>query len=137
MADIRVKYEDGDRLRIEVGGHLLTTDQPVEDGGGDLGPTPTDLFVASLAACVGLYAERFLRRHDLPVAGLGVDASFVGTCRSTRVESIDIGLSLPEGFPEERLPALQAVIEHCTVHNSIREAPVIRMQIGLGRRAAA
>src|SRR6266508_5013874 len=51
----------GDAYEIQIRGHRLTVDQPVEAGGANLGPTPTELFAASLAACVGVYAGRFLR----------------------------------------------------------------------------
>src|SRR6266540_5083244 len=62
---LTVTHLYGDAFEIEVRGHHLTVDQPVDAGGADLGPTPTELFAASLAACVGFYAVRFLRRHGL------------------------------------------------------------------------
>ena len=55
---IAVSYLGGDRLHIDVRGHELSADQPVEDGGGDTAPTPTELFVAGLSACVGFYPCR-------------------------------------------------------------------------------
>jgi len=63
--DIAVTHVSGDRFAIQVRGHRLVVDQPVADGGQDAGPTPTELFVGSLAACVAFYARRFLARHDL------------------------------------------------------------------------
>ena len=45
--------------------------------------------------------------------------------RPARVSDVEIRVFLPEGFPAERLAPLQAVMEHCTVHNSIVQAPVI------------
>jgi hypothetical protein len=39
---IAVSYLGGDRLHIDVRGHELSADQPVEDGGGDTAPTPTE-----------------------------------------------------------------------------------------------
>ena len=65
-AAVRVLHEDGDRFTVEVRGHSITVDQPLADGGTDLGPSPTELFVASLAGCVAFYGRRFLRRHGLP-----------------------------------------------------------------------
>ena len=51
----------------------MTVDQPDT---GDTGPTPTDLFVASLASCVAHYAGRFFARHGIDPDGFGVDATF-------------------------------------------------------------
>jgi OsmC-like protein len=58
--DIAVTHLSGDRFAVQVRGQ-------------DAGPTPTELFAASLAACVGFYAERFLRRHGLEPDRLRVD----------------------------------------------------------------
>lgn len=69
MSGLVVRHLEGDRFRVEIRGHAVEVDQPIEDGGDDKAPTPTELFAASLASCVGFYAERFLRRHDLPVEG--------------------------------------------------------------------
>ncbi|HEX9122736.1 MAG TPA: OsmC family protein [Actinomycetota bacterium] len=130
MSDIGVLYEGGDRLRVRIRGHELVADQPVADGGEDVGPSPTELFVASLAACIGFYAERYLRRHSLPVEGLAVECDFAfAKDRPARVGSADLRLVLPAGFPEERQAGLLAVVEHCTVHNSIRQAPEISISL--------
>ena len=49
---IEVRHVDGEEYEIRIGGHRVRVDQPMESGGHDRGPTPTDLFVGSLAACV-------------------------------------------------------------------------------------
>jgi uncharacterized OsmC-like protein len=136
MSRIEVRYEGGDRLRMAVRGHEIVLDQPVEDGGGDLGPTPTELFVGGLAACVGFYAERFLRRHGLPLDGLAVECEFsFSTDRPARVSEVELRVLLPAGFPDERREGLRAVVEHCTVHNSIRQAPEVRIELASGEGA--
>ncbi|MFB3737888.1 MAG: OsmC family protein [Candidatus Velamenicoccus archaeovorus] len=134
MGRIDVRYEGGDRMLVRIRGHELVSDQPIQDGGEDAGPSPTELFVAGLAACVGFYAERYLRRHDLPVAGLGVACDFaLAEDRPARVSAIDVRLTLPEGFPEDRRAGLFAVVEHCTVHTSIVRAPEITISAGTAR----
>jgi hypothetical protein len=35
----------------------------------------------------------------------------------------------PRDLPAERWPALQAVVEHCTVHNSLATPPAIRIDL--------
>lgn len=130
MDQMRIEHEGGDRYRVRVRGHELVVDQPVEDGGEDAGPTPTELFVAGLASCVAFYAGRFLRRHGLPTEGLAVDCSFnFAEDRPARVGEISVAVHLPEGFPEERRAALRAVVEHCTVHNSLRQPPEVEIAL--------
>jgi uncharacterized OsmC-like protein len=130
MTDIHVRHEGGDRYRISIRGHELAVDQPVSDGGEDTAPTPTELFVAGLAGCVGFYAGRYLRRHGLSEEGLAVDCSFdFAEDRPARVGRIEVHLYLPEGFPPERREAFRAVVEHCTVHNSLRQVPEIELSL--------
>jgi uncharacterized OsmC-like protein len=132
MSDIFVRHEQGDRFTISVRGHHITIDQPAEDGGGDMGPTPSELFVASLAGCVGFFAERFLVRHDIPTEGLGVHATYTyAKDAPSRVASIDVQLAIPDGFPESKIPTLMRVVDRCTVHNSLRQAPQVRISTKL------
>ena len=125
MGTLTVRHLDGDRFRIGIRDHELLVDQPVADGGDDTAPTPTELFVASLAACVGFYAHQYLVRHGLPVAGLAVTADYATATQPARVSDITIGIRVPDGVPEERLGALLAVASHCTVHNSLVVPPTV------------
>lgn len=137
MNEIRVGYEHGDHFHVQIGKHGLVVDQPHDAGGDDLGPTPTELFVASLAACVGFYAERFMRRHGIAPEGLAVVCAFaMSEDRPARVTSIDLKLSLPHGFPATRRTALMRIVERCTVHNSIMQAPAIRIELNTPEQVA-
>ena len=55
---VDVGHLDGDAYEMLVRGHRITVDQPADAGGTDKAATPTELFVASLAACVAFYAGR-------------------------------------------------------------------------------
>ncbi|WGZ80800.1 OsmC family protein [Arthrobacter sp. EM1] len=122
---VRVAHLGGDRFDINIRGHIIRTDQPVGNGGEDTGPTPTELFIASLAGCVAFYARRYLQRHDLPTEGLAVEADFEMGSRPARVARINVHLTIPDGVPAERREALLAVASHCTVHNSLTSVPEI------------
>jgi len=136
MGEIVVGHIEGDRYHIRIGDHEVTVDQPLEQGGTDEGPTPTELFVASLASCAAFFAGRFLRRH------LGRDQQFGMDCRyhmsydaPSRVSSVHLDLVLPPDLPEAVRDGALRAAERCTVHNSIERRPTIR--ITAGERAAA
>jgi putative redox protein len=130
MPNLSVAHQAGDRFQLQVRGHRLTCDQPPADGGTDQGPTPTELFVASLAACVGFYARRFLARHHLEATGLRVEAAFtMSPDRPARVDAITLRLLLPQPLEPNRRRALLAVVDHCTVHNSLRTPPEVRVTL--------
>lgn len=133
---IRVDHIEGDRFEIAIRRHSLTVDQPVEDGGGDSAPTPTELFVAGLASCVAFYARRYLARHGLATDGLSVSADYALTTRPTRVGEVRIRIRLPEGVPEDRREALLAVASHCTVHNSLEQPPEVSIELSIPAAAS-
>ncbi|MBQ1047259.1 OsmC family protein [Micromonospora sp. C51] len=128
---IDVQFRAGEAYEIRVRDHRLLADQPVDAGGADTAPSPTELFAASLAACVAFYAGRYLTRHGHGRAGLAVSASFeMATDRPARVAAIRITVRPPTDLPPERWPALRAVASHCTVHNTLLNAPEIEVDIG-------
>jgi putative redox protein len=127
---IRAEHLVDDRIALSMRGHEIVVDQPAADGGGDCGPAPTELFVASLAGCVAFYAHRYLARHDLPEEGISVDVSYaMSTGHPARIESMDVRIHVPDQVPAERLPALLAVASGCTVHNTLRRPPHIEINL--------
>ena len=137
MPGLNVRYEGDDHYVLEIGKHRVHVDQPFEDGGTDIGPTPTELFVAGLAACVAFYAGRYFRRHQIAAHDFQVVCDYtMSTERPFRVTSIHLDLLLPAAFPQERREAFMRVVEHCTVHNSLREAPAVNMTLIASHEAA-
>jgi len=132
---ISVRHLGDDRFEISTRGHTLHVDQPIEDGGEDTAPTPTEMFVASLAGCVAFYARRFLQRHGLPTEGLVVEAEYVMGSRPARVGTISVLVRVPDGVPEDRHAALLAVVSHCTVHNSLVQPPDVRLELAVPVRS--
>ncbi|MFE3637525.1 OsmC family protein [Streptomyces cellostaticus] len=125
-----VTHDGGDAYTVEVRGHRVRVDQPVDSGGTDTAPTPTELFAASLATCVAFYAGRYLHRHGLPRTGLRVRAEFVmATDRPARIGSVRLVVVPPPELPEKRRAALLAVASHCTVHNTLEHPPETRLEL--------
>lgn len=127
---LEVTHVEGDVYTADVRGHRLQVDQPLEAGGTDTAPTPTELFAASLAACVAFYAGRYLHRHGLPRAGLCVRTEFtMATDRPARVSSLRLVIIPPPELPEQRRAGLLAVASHCTVHNTLHQPPEIDIEL--------
>ena len=124
----------GDRHRITVRGHRIVVDQPEDAGGFDAGPTPVELFVASLAACVGHYARRALGPQS---PGATVRCTWeMSASPPWRVADVDIHVDLPAGTSAARYAAVQRAVTHCTVHNSLVDAPNVSIEISAPARSA-
>ena len=126
---VHVEHCGGDRFDIEIRGHTITVDQPIDVGGEDTAPTPTELLVASLASCVAFYARRYLARHGLDTNGLAVQAAYELADRPARVAAMHVQLMVPPGVPESRLQPLLAVASHCTVHNTLADPPRVSITL--------
>jgi uncharacterized OsmC-like protein len=124
-----VSWIEGVRQIVEVRNHRLVLDQPLEEGGQDGGMTPVELFVASLAGCIGYFALRFFRRHTIPTAGLKITAEWDYAERPHRVGSITVHADLPAGLDSEMRRRLQKVLEGCTVHQSLSHSPRIAVEL--------
>ncbi len=112
---------------VSIRDHEVTVDQPPSAGGDDAGPSPTELFLGSLVACVAHYGHVFLARHGLPgevaaVADWWVD---LGAERVTRVA---IRVQAPPLAPELRA-GFHAAVEHCLVHNTLRHEPEVTVEV--------
>ncbi len=125
-----VRFVSGERYEMVVRDHRIVVDQPAGLGGDDLAPTPTELLIASLATCVGFYAGRYLTRHGYQRDGLGVTATFdMANDRPARVSAVRLTLRVPADVPADRWSALQAVAAHCTVHNTLMNAPTVTIDL--------
>ena len=92
-------------------------------------PPPPELFIAPLASSVPFDARRYLARHNLPTDGLAVEATFEMGSKPARVAGIDMRLIVPDGVPAQRLDALLAVANHCTVHNTLASEPEVSITL--------
>lgn len=125
-----VRFVAGESYEVGVRGHRVLVDQPTGAGGQDAAPTPTELFVASLATCVAFYAGRYLTRHGYSRKGLVVSAGYeMAADRPARVSGIRLTVRIPPGLPPERWAALHAVVSHCTVHNSLAVPPAVTIEL--------
>ncbi len=125
---ITVRHEAKDRFRIAVRGHELFVDQP-PPASDDTAPTPTELFVASLAGCAAFFARRFLARHGLGDAELTVACDYDWAPDHSRVDRIVMRVELPEALSPELEAGMLRAIDRCTVEASIRAQPEIVREV--------
>ena len=129
MATVTVTNLGEDQFRIDVRGHQLWVDQPQRTA-QEAGPSPTELFVASLAACVGHYAAAFLRRNELAYRGLRVRCDWaLRAAQPVRVGRITLQVVPPDEVPEPLRAGLREAVEQCAVHNSLRQPPQVTVEL--------
>ena len=126
---VAASYVGGECYAATTRGHAVLTDQPAP-AGDDAAMTPVELFVAALCSCAAFYAGRYLDRHGLDRDGLEVTAEFaMATDRPARVRGVTLRIRVPGGVPPASHAALLAVVSHCTVHNTLQQAPDIAIEL--------
>jgi putative redox protein len=103
---------------IKVGRHHVTADEPTEEGGQDLGPSPQELLSAALASCTAVTMEMYAQRKGWNVDGLEVDCRYSPAERGcpTRFELV---MRMPAHLSEEQVERLQVIAAKCPVHRTL------------------
>ena len=125
---IDVSFPGGVAVDATVRQHVIHTDQPVP-AGADSAPSPFELFLASIATCMGFYALRFCQERSLPTEGLGVSLQPLRAAAGGPVTTIDVELQLPESFPPKYVDPLKRAVDHCAVKRHMMTPPEFRLQV--------
>lgn len=128
---LSVDGDSGSGFKIKVGGHSLVADLPPEAGGRGHGPTPAELFVASLAACAAETASEFLAHRGRAGDLLDVGCHFELEEAPLRVGSIQLTLRLRQDLPPEEKSALLRAIYRCSVHASMAAPAQLTVALAL------
>ena len=99
---------------------------PIRDddqGAPNLEPTPYQLFLASLGTCSGVYVLHFCEARNIPTLGLKLIQRVDRDEKTKRLNSVEIEVVLPEGFPEKYEKAILRAAELCSVKKAILDPP--------------
>ena len=73
MAKTTVRLgREGYRADIHAGNHIFYADEPLQDGGADSAPTPTDLLLGALGSCMAITARLYANRKGWPLEGVEI-----------------------------------------------------------------
>ena len=111
-------------------GNTVRTDQPETAGGSASAMSPFDLFLASIATCMGFYALRFCQERQLPTEGLRLTLEPTRSPETKLITLLRIELDLPEGFPEKYRGAIARAVNHCAVKKHLMEPPRFELIVG-------
>jgi putative redox protein len=124
------------QVDIRAGNHSLRSDEPVEFGGSDTGPTPYDLLLASLASCkaitMRMYAQRkgwALQEVEISMSTRKVHAKDCEDCESdpeARVDIIETEIRLTGDLDQEQRKRIFEISEKCPVHRTLISETKIR-----------
>lgn len=101
---------------LVVRGHHWVADVSAEEGGGDEGPSPHDLYDAALGACKALTLMWFARKKGIAVDDVQTKITRDDTEERKGVYRLKAELLVSGSFSDAELAQLVVVAEKCPVH---------------------
>ena len=121
------RRNDGLAHAVEVDGHNLVVDEPLDAGGTDSAPSPTRLLAASLASCTAITIAMYADRKEWDTTGLAVDVDFEGAPAPGDPAHFDVSVTLPPGLDEEQRRRIMVVAAKCPVHRILASESEIEL----------
>jgi putative redox protein len=105
----------GFKHTVHVRDHQLAVDEPIDAGGGDLGPSPQELLAVSLASCTAITIEMYAARKGWDIGHVEVDVEYSPAERGCPTK-FELVTRLPDDLPEEQVERLRVIAAKCPVH---------------------
>jgi len=114
---------------ITVDGHTLIGDEPLEQGGADLGPGPYDLLAAALASCTSMTLQLYARRKGLDLQTVTThvrhDKIHAADCedcetRDGKIDQLTLVIELVGTLDAAARTRLIEIADRCPVHRTLQ-----------------
>lgn len=135
-SEIVITLPGGRQVDARVGEHLIHTDQPRDNGGEDSGPTPFQLFLASIGACAGIFVQGFCAARGIRYEGIRI-VERPRTNDAGTLVAVELEIQLPEDFPQKYREAVVKVVEQCSVKRAILAQPEFQVRTSLAAETAS
>jgi ribosomal protein S12 methylthiotransferase accessory factor len=123
MRDIKITFPGGKRVDAEYKGFVIKTDQPAYAGGDGTAPAPFDLFLGSIATCVGFYVLAFCENRGYRTDRTSVVMRVSKNREKKMIDKIIFDIQLPPEFPEKYTKAIIRSVDQCSVKAHMVNTP--------------
>jgi ribosomal protein S12 methylthiotransferase accessory factor len=127
--DMEIRFPGGKKVKAFFDDYIVTTDQPVADGGSGSAPSPFELFLASIGTCTGYYVLSFCQKNNIPTEKMKLIARFLRNPTTHLVENIHIDIHVPRDFPEKYTNAVIKAAGACAVKRHLEQPPQIEIKV--------
>jgi putative redox protein len=124
---VDIRLVEGARMVAKIGDHEVAIDLHEKLGGTDSAPSPTELFMASVAACKLFYAYRFLSRRGVTTDG--GTSTITWESSKKHIETAKVELEMPEGVDPELVEGCLKMVRACFVTASVESDMTIEASI--------
>jgi putative redox protein len=134
VTQVVVRSRVGLTHEIVARGHELVSDEPLDQGGADAGPTPYELLLGALGACTAMTLRLYADRKGYPLENVEVilehDRMHAADCRDceTRegfLDRIRKRIMMDGPLSDEQRQRLLDIAERCPVQRTLQREIVI------------
>jgi uncharacterized OsmC-like protein len=119
-------------IEAEVRGLKVTADKPVEKGSTNLGPMPSELFLASLASCTMMSTLRVAEVRKVPVDAMRASA-WLDYDAQDRVDRIGLDVHVQSPVPRDEWQVIARMAgKFCTIEQLTRPSIAKRFIVNGG-----
>ncbi|MHB8628391.1 MAG: OsmC family protein [Aggregatilineales bacterium] len=131
MGKITVHCEQGYQTAINIRQHTIIADELIQDGGTDIGPTPMELMLGTVGACVAVTTRAFAQRKGWPLTAVSVELDMERFKRedypsysgdAPYVTEIREHIIFEGNLTDEQRKRLMVVAGKCPVHLTLENA---------------
>ena len=125
----------GTRVELQARDFSWTGDEPPDVGGTDTGPTPYEMLLGSLAACIGATLRLYASHKGIPLTAVdvelgfdrvhAVDCVFCDEREEGWIERIETAVTIHGNFDEAQRKRLAQVAKRCPVHKTLANGVTI------------
>jgi ribosomal protein S12 methylthiotransferase accessory factor len=120
---MEITFDGGKVITAHLNGHIIRTDQPLDNGGTNTAPAPFDLFLASIGTCAGIYVKSFCDRRGISSEGISIMQTLEFDAEKKVPSAIRLEIKLPASFPEKYKDAVINAADLCLVKKTIANQP--------------
>jgi putative redox protein len=130
MSAVQLHQRQRYTTRMTVRGHEVVFDEPLPDGGDDLGPTPVEGLLGALGACMAITVSMYARRKGWPLSGITVDVEMTKyrkadypayTGEGDFVNEFRVALDLQGELTDEQRARMLEIAGKCPVHRILTQ----------------
>lgn len=115
--------------RLDIAGHTMIADEPIEVGGTDTGPSPYGLLSGALATCTAMTLHAYAKMKSLPVTDIRVkvkhekihevDCENCEQDDKAKIDRLERTISIEGDIDDKARERMMQIADRCPVHRTL------------------
>lgn len=126
MSTIAKNLSEHYKTEITNGNHVIIADEPILQGGKNLGFSPTPLLEASLASCTAITIRMYASRKNWPLEEVEVEVKYNRDLLVPENSFIKKKVTFKGELDEEQISRLKTIGGKCPIHKLLQSGIEIK-----------